>query len=68
MKKKINLFHIIYNFRSKLGDIKELQKSRERQKGVNIVGLALGKKIPKTEDVDSVNILLFIAISLALYI
>ncbi|XP_060571458.1 splicing factor C9orf78-like [Ruditapes philippinarum] len=38
---------------SKLGDIKELQKSRERQKGVNIVGLALGKKIPKTEDVDS---------------
>ncbi|XP_052774210.1 splicing factor C9orf78-like isoform X1 [Mya arenaria] len=38
---------------TKLGDIKELQKTRERQKGVDIVGLALGKKIPKTEERDS---------------
>ncbi|KAH3861212.1 telomere length and silencing protein 1 homolog [Dreissena polymorpha] len=38
---------------SKLEDIKELQKTRERQKGVDIVGLALGKKIPITEERDS---------------
>ncbi|WAQ97400.1 TLS1-like protein [Mya arenaria] len=40
---------------TKLGDIKELQKTRERQKGVDIVGLALGKKIPKTEERDSLT-------------
>lgn len=39
--------------RTKVDDIRELQKARERQKGVDIVGLALGKKIPKTVEVDS---------------
>ena len=40
--------------RTKVDDIKELQKLRERPKGVSSVGLALGKKISQTEDVDSV--------------
>ncbi|CAG2193317.1 splicing factor C9orf78 homolog [Mytilus edulis] len=36
---------------SKLKDIKELQKQREKPKGVSAAVLALGKKIPKTEEV-----------------
>ena len=46
----------IYFTRNKLEDIKELQKMREKPKGVSSVGLALGKKISQTEDVDSVSI------------
>ncbi|CAC5382658.1 telomere length and silencing protein 1 homolog [Mytilus californianus] len=39
------------NIESKLKDIKELQKQREKPKGVSAAVLALGKKIPKTEEV-----------------
>ena len=46
-------------YRTKVDDIKELQKLRERPKGVSSVGLALGKKISQTEDVDSVSFLIF---------
>ena len=49
----MNLEVLLY--RNKLEDIKELQKMREKPKGVSSVGLALGKKISQTEDVDSVS-------------
>ena len=44
------------SFRPKLEDIKELQKLREKPKGVSLVGLALGKKIPVTVEVDNVGL------------
>ncbi|KAK3612404.1 hypothetical protein CHS0354_032003 [Potamilus streckersoni] len=37
---------------TKLEDIRVIQKLRERPKGVNAVGLALGKKITKTEEIE----------------
>lgn len=39
------------NIETKLRDIKELQKQREKPKGVSAAVLALGKKISKTEEV-----------------
>ncbi|KAL5011653.1 hypothetical protein ScPMuIL_010204 [Solemya velum] len=40
------------NFRSKLDDIKELQKLRDRPHGVSAEGLYHGKKIDETEEVE----------------
>lgn len=50
-------FHIVFQYnvkitlfftcREKVDELKVLQKLRERPKGVNIVGLALGEKVTK---------------------
>lgn len=49
-------------FRSKLKDIKELQRQREKPNGISAAMLALGKKIPKTEEVTDVGFKEFIFI------
>jgi len=51
---KLTVKSFLY-YRTKLEDIKEIQKQRDRPKGVSSVGLALGKKITQSEDVDSVR-------------
>ena len=52
--KAIHLFHPLH--RDKLEALKALQKMRARQKGVSAASLALGKKIPKTEEVSDVRL------------
>jgi len=47
---------IIFNFfRSKLEEMKTMQKLRDRPNGVNIVSLALGEKLSQEEDKLMVN-------------
>ncbi|XP_022917522.1 splicing factor C9orf78 isoform X2 [Onthophagus taurus] len=38
--------------RSKLSDLKEIQKLRERPNGISLVGLALGKKVSMADEID----------------
>ena len=49
----VSFFLFIY-YRSKIQDIKELQKQRNKQNGVNATALALGKKLSKEQAMSSV--------------
>ena len=45
-------FNIVVGvFSAKLGEMKERQKLRKRPNGVNVIGLALGKKITVEEEI-----------------
>lgn len=43
-------------FSSKLNEMKEIQKLRERPRGVSIIGLALGKKVDLENEMDNVSL------------
>lgn len=61
----LDLYEINHHFRSKLEETKEKQKLRNKPNGVNIMTLAVGKKITVEEEVTNVSILeLFEIISL----
>ena len=47
-------FILFIYYRSKIQDIKELQKQRNKQNGVNATALALGKKLSKEQALSSV--------------
>lgn len=56
------LKNIIFSYRSKLEELMTVQKLRERPKGVNIVGLALGDAVSSIDvivDVRIVNIYIY---------
>lgn len=42
-------------FRTKIDDLKELQKLRSKQNGVSVAALALGKKIEKADEITDVS-------------
>ena len=46
---------IFYAPRTKLEDIRAVQKQRARQKGVSAASLALGKKVDKAEEITDVR-------------
>lgn len=48
--------HIFYVSRSKLVETKERQKLRNKPNGVNIIGLALGKKITVEQELTNVRL------------
>lgn len=45
----------VYVCSTKIQDIKELQKQRNKQNGVNATALALGKKISKEQALSNVS-------------
>lgn len=49
-----------YYFRSKLEETKEKQKLRNKPNGVNILTLAVGKKITVEEEVTNVGFIFYI--------
>lgn len=46
---------LIHCFSSKLNELKEIQKLRDRPNGVSIVGLALGTKVAVEDEIVAVS-------------